>query len=145
MHPLGIHNRDLADDVYWIAIVKPKDPWGDDARVAKERLGKARIVTTEEVLGELLAALRKGPYLRNLAVKMVRSISSNPNVKVVPQSRDSFQKGLTLYDERRDKQYSLQDCISMNVMKSESLTEVLTNDDHFHQEGFTVLMPRKGQ
>lgn len=135
----------FADAVYWIAIVKPKDPWRDDARAAKERLGKTRIVTTEEVLGEILAALRKGPFLRRLAVKMVRAILSNPNVRVVPQSRDSFQKGLGRYDTRKDKNYSLQDCISMNVMESESITEVLTNDDHFHQEGFIVLLPRKGQ
>ena len=132
----------FADAVYWIAIARPKDPWCDAARAAKERLGKARIVTTEEVLGEFLAALRKGPSLRHTAVEMVRAILSNANVKVVPQSRESFQKGLDHYDARRDKQYSLQDFISMNVMKSESITEVLTNDHHFEQEGFTVLMTR---
>ncbi len=132
----------FADAVFWIAIARPKDPWCDAARAAKERLGKARIVTTEEVLGEFLAALRKGPSLRHTAVEMVRAILSNANVKVIPQSRDSFQKGLARYDARRDKQYSLQDCISMNVMESESVTEVLTNDHHFEQEGFTVLMRR---
>ena len=132
----------FADAVYWIAIVKPNDPWLIDAMAARKRLGKTRIVTTEEVLGELLAALRKGPFLRHLAVKMVRAILSNPNVRVVPQSRDSFQKGLVRYDARRDKHYSLQDCISMNVMESKSITEVLTNDHHFEQEGFTVLMTR---
>lgn len=132
----------FADAVYRIAIMKPRDPWGDAARAAKKRLGQARIVTTEEVLGEFLAALRKGPSLRHAAVKMVRAISSNANVKVVPQSRDSFLKGLALYDERGDKHYSLQDCISMNVMKSHSITEVLTNDHHFEQEGFTILMTR---
>ena len=132
----------FADAVYWIAIVKPRDQWRDAAKAAKKRLGKTRIVTTEEVLGELLAALRKGPHLRHLAVEMVRALLSNPNVRVVPQSRDSFQKGLVRYDARRDKHYSLQDCISMNVMESESITEVLTNDDHFEQEGFTRLMRR---
>ncbi len=132
----------FADAVYWIAIVKPRDPWRDAARAAKKRLGQARIVTTEEVLGEFLAALRKGPSLRHTAVKMVRAILSNPNVKVVPQSRDSFQKGLALYDARGDKQYSLQDCVSMNVMTAGSITEVLTNDHHFKQEGFTILMKR---
>lgn len=80
----------FADAVYWIAIVKPRDPWRDAAQAAKKRLGQARIVTTEEVLGEFLAALRKGPSLRHTAIKMVRAILSNPNVKVVPQSRDSF-------------------------------------------------------
>jgi len=30
----------------------------------------------------------------------------------------------------------------MNVMKAESLVEVLTKDHHFEQEGFTVLIKR---
>lgn len=34
------------------------------------------------------------------------------------------------------------DCISMNVMKAELLEEVLTNDRHFEQEGFTVLIKK---
>jgi predicted nucleic acid-binding protein len=73
---------------------------------------------------------------------MVRSILENPNVKVIPQTRDSFLKGLTFYESRNDKQYSLIDCISMNVMKNESLVEVLTNDRHFEQEGYTVLIKK---
>ena len=132
----------FADAVYWIAIANPKDSWHNPARAANERVGKARIVTTEEVLVEFLTYMRKAPALRRTAVKMVRAVSSNPNIKVFPQSRDSFQKGLALYDARGDKQYSLQDCVSMNVMKSESITEILTNDHHFEQEGFTVLMTR---
>ncbi len=28
----------------------------------------------------------------------------------------------------------------MNVMKTESITDVLTNDHHFEQEGFNALM-----
>lgn len=28
----------------------------------------------------------------------------------------------------------------MNVMESEGVTDVLTNDRHFEQEGFTILM-----
>ena len=31
----------------------------------------------------------------------------------------------------------------MNVMEAESITEILTNDHHFEQEGFVVLMRRK--
>jgi predicted nucleic acid-binding protein len=49
---------------------------------------------------------------------------------------------LTFYESRNDKQYSLIDCISMNVMKNESLVEVLTNDRHFEQEGYTVLIKK---
>lgn len=131
----------LADAVYWIAIARPNDHWCQAAKDAYKQLGPARLVTTDEVLSEFLAALSKGgPALRKTAVRMVRKILSNANIKVIPQSRDSFQRGLNRYEERSDKHYSLQDCISMNVMESESITEVLTNDHHFEQEGFTVLM-----
>ena len=78
--------------------------------------------------------------MRKQAAKMVRLILENPNVTVIPQTRDSFLKGLTFYESRNDKEYSLIDCISMNVMKNESLVEVLTNDRHFEQEGYTVLI-----
>ena len=39
-----------------------------------------------------------------------------------------------------DKGYSLTDCISMNVMRRDGLIEVLTNDEHFTQEGFSCLL-----
>jgi predicted nucleic acid-binding protein len=45
-----------------------------------------------------------------------------------------------LYPARLDKGYSLTDCISMNVMRRDGLSEVLTNDEHFTQEGFRCLL-----
>ena len=50
---------------------------------------------------------------------------------VFPQSRASLLDALTLYKSRPDKEYSLTDCISMQTMRREGLTEVLTNDHHF--------------
>jgi predicted nucleic acid-binding protein len=131
----------FADTVYWIATVHPSDPWAASARKARTRLGPARMVTTDEVLTEFLAALsRGGPRLRQQAVKMVRAIMASPQVLVVPQSRESFLRGVDLYEHRLDKEYSLTDCSSMRVMRSEALSEILTNDGHFSQEGFRILM-----
>ncbi|MDY6803818.1 MAG: hypothetical protein SXA11_08435 [Cyanobacteriota bacterium] len=62
------------------------------------------------------------------------------NVEVVYQSYDLFNAGLQLYEQRLDKGYSMVDCISMVVMRYRSLTEVLTHDQHFKQEGFTILL-----
>ncbi len=53
--------------------------------------------------------------------------------------RESFISGLQLYRARSDKGYSMTDCISMQTMRREGLTEVLTNDRHFEQEGFRTL------
>jgi predicted nucleic acid-binding protein len=69
----------------------------------------------------------------------VRSLLVDPAIRVIPQSRTSFLAGLELYAERPDKGYSLVDCISMQTMRQEGLTDVLTNDRHFEQEGFRAL------
>jgi len=47
--------------------------------------------------------------------------------------------GLELYRARPDKGYSLIDCISMQTMRNEGITEALPNDRHCEQEGFRAL------
>jgi predicted nucleic acid-binding protein len=61
-------------------------------------------------------------------------------VTVYRQSRESFLAGLRLYEQRSDKAYSLVDCISMTTMRRHGISEVLTNDHHFTQEGFKVVL-----
>jgi predicted nucleic acid-binding protein len=73
-------------------------------------------------------------------VRLVREILADPDVEVVAQSHDSFLAGLTLYERRPDKQYSLVDCISMNVMRKKRIHDILTHDRHFAQEGFRRLL-----
>jgi len=134
----------FADSLYWVAIARPGDPWSAAAHKAKAEVGDVRIVTTDEVLSEFLTALSGGgPKLRRQAASRVREMISNPMVKVIPQSRDSFLGGLKFYELRGDKEYSLIDCISMNAMRSESIAEILTSDHHFEQEGFALLIKER--
>jgi predicted nucleic acid-binding protein len=69
--------------------------------------------------------------MRRKAVTNVQRILEDPGIRVVPQSRESFLAGMALDGSRPDKGYSLTDCISMQTMRREGLTEVLTNDRHF--------------
>jgi uncharacterized protein len=64
----------------------------------------------------------------------VREILNDPGIEVVAQSHESFLAGLALYERRPDKEYSLADCISMNIMRQRRIRDVLTNDRHFAQE-----------
>jgi predicted nucleic acid-binding protein len=101
------------------------------------------LVTTEEVLSEFLAAVSAhGDHARRLACQLVRAILADPAIEVAAQSHESFLAGLALYERRPDKEYSLTDCISMNVMRRRRIQEVLTNDRHFAQEGFKRLLDR---
>jgi predicted nucleic acid-binding protein len=61
-------------------------------------------------------------------------------VVVRQQSHQTFLDGLALYKRRLDKGYSLTDCISMEAMREEGLTRILTHDAHFAQEGFIILL-----
>ena len=131
----------FADAAYWIAVLRSGDQWHRSALAAREQLGDVSLVTTEEVLTEVLTGLSNyGSELRNQAVGMVRDILASPEVRVIQQTHETFLEGVSRYDERSDKTYSLQDCISMNLMDAEGITEVLTSDHHFEQEGFTILM-----
>jgi predicted nucleic acid-binding protein len=134
--------RVFADTLYWIAIFLPNDPWSQTAKSVD--LEYARLVTTEEVLSEFLTGVAAfGDRTRRLACELVRTILDSDEIGVIPQSHESFQGGLELYQRRPDKKYSLTDCITMNVMRREGITQILTNDHHFAQEGFQRLMPRK--
>ncbi|HAZ31477.1 MAG TPA: nucleic acid-binding protein [Dehalococcoidia bacterium] len=136
--------RVFVDTLHWVAILKPDDPWKPAAEKAIRTLGQARLVTSDAVLIEILAALAKGgPRLREVAVKTVRKIMSNPNIDVEPSTRSAFLSGLGRYENRLDKEYSLTDCISMDIMERAGITEVLTNDHHFEQEGFVVLIKKE--
>jgi len=42
--------------------------------------------------------------------------------------------------QRPDKEWSLTDCISLVVMNERGITDALTNDHHFEQAGFQILL-----
>ncbi|MDX2229976.1 MAG: hypothetical protein NW220_10080 [Leptolyngbyaceae cyanobacterium bins.349] len=61
-------------------------------------------------------------------------------MEVISQTHASFQSGVELFQSRLDKGYSLTDCISMQTMRQLGISEVLTHDKHFTQEGFVILL-----
>ena len=130
----------FADTFYWAALTNITDPAHAQAMELSRSLAPDRIVTTDEVLGEYLTFFAGArPSIRDRVGRNVAELIENLEVRVVPQSRESFLEGLELYRARPDKGYSLTDCISMQTMRKEGLTEVLTNDRHFEQEGFRAL------
>lgn len=133
--------RIFADTLYWVALLHRRDQWHHAALQASRALAGCQLVTTDEVLTEVLAAFcEAGPILRQRAAALVRRLHQRPAVTVRPQARATFLAGLALYEARPDKGYSLTDCISMEAMRQKGISEVLTHDDHFTQEGFTILL-----
>ena len=131
----------LADACYWVGLANRRDELHEAAQSASRSLGPFRIVTTDEVLVEFLNYFADfGDVMRRKAAELVRSVLEHPDVEVAEQTRESFLSGLAIYESRPDKGYSLTDCIAMAAMRQHGLTEVLTSDRHFEQEGFAILL-----
>ena len=131
----------FADTTYWIAKINPRDQWHDVAIQAEYELGVAQLVTTESVLIEVLNYFSSyRPEIREVATGTVERTIGNSEIDFVRQRVDDFLKGVRLYAARPDKDYSLTDCISMNVMSERGITDVLTHDRNFAQEGFRLLL-----
>ena len=135
--------RFFVDTFYWIALFSRRDRW--HARVAAFDAtldATDHLYTTDEIFTEFLAYYSLAtPRLRTRAARYVQTLLDTPGLMVLPQTRTGFLHALALYLARPDKHYSLTDCASMQVMRQEGLTEVLTNDRHFTQEGFQILFP----
>jgi uncharacterized protein len=133
--------RVFADTYYWIALLNDKDQGHAAAQAASQSLQQATIITTQEVLSEVLTHFSGfGRFMQQSSVIFIKNILTDPTIEVRPQSDQTFQSGLALYEARPDKEYSLTDCISMETMRHEGITDVLTHDSHFTQEGFTILL-----
>ena len=133
--------RVFVDTNYWIAVISPVDQWRSQALAASGLLGNASLITTDEILTEILNYFSEArKELRMRAADEVRTILLNQTVEVVSSSHIAFLNAIDLYEARPDKGYSLTDCISMNICRDRGITDVLTHDDHFRQEGFTVLL-----
>jgi predicted nucleic acid-binding protein len=81
-----------------------------------------------------------GSHLRAAAVALVVALRQSRSGLVWPQSPEQFQKAVLRYAQVKDKDWSLTDCASFEIMESEGIYEALTSDRHFAQAGFSVLL-----
>jgi len=128
----------FADTSYYIALTNPNDEYAAAACECTRELG-GELVTTAWVLTEVANHLRQAPN-RPLLLSLVADLRSDRRVTIVPPTLELFDRGLRLYGERPDKDWSLTDCISFVVMHERGISEALTGDHHFEQAGFTVLL-----
>jgi predicted nucleic acid-binding protein len=131
----------FADTFYWIALANPADASHQAAKNFDFTNPEAALVTTDEVFSEFLNYFADaGERKRGIVVGMFEEAMKHAGVEVLPQTRQSLLRGLDLYKGRSDKSYSLTDCISMMTMRERNITDVLTHDRHFAQEGFKILL-----
>jgi predicted nucleic acid-binding protein len=68
------------------------------------------------------------------------ALRQDRDVRVLMPDTEQFLAGISLYEARPDKDWSLTDCISFVVMEREKIGQALTADHHFEQAGFVALL-----
>jgi hypothetical protein len=128
----------FADTSFYVALLNARDITHARAVQAGKCL-ECPVLLTDFIILELGNAL-SGPGLRKLFTELVSDLRADPNVRIITASRDLLGRGLSLFSDRADKEWSLTDGTSFVAMKEEGLTEALTTDHHFEQAGFTALL-----
>ena len=93
------------------------------------------------VFVELLNSLSSGnPRERQAVVSAVQGFRNSDSVIVVPQTPDQFAIAFERYKQSADKNWSLTDCASFQIMETEHISAALTHNHHFVQAGFEALL-----
>lgn len=70
----------------------------------------------------------------------IRGIERNSRIEVLWVDQRIHRSGMDRLARRLDKTYTLCDAVSFVLMESFEITDALTTDRHFEQEGFTRLL-----
>lgn len=132
----------FVDSVYLIATYDLLDQWSEAAERLTDVFTSRPLVTTDGVFGEFLAhCSRFRPSRRRGAVQYVQELRSSQRIEVVELSADLVNEGLAAYaGEFLYSRLSLQDCVSILVMRKRGITDALTADREFSLAGINVLM-----
>jgi predicted nucleic acid-binding protein len=77
---------------------------------------------------------------RHIVRNLLADLEADPRVELVLPEPVLWRRGVDLYADRPDKEWSLTDCLSFVIMKDRGLTDALTADHRFIQAGFPALL-----
>lgn len=128
----------LLDTSGLLAYHSARESQHDEARALFR--GSGGRLTHSYVLAELVALAQARGILRPPVLRFIREMLSHPAVEVVWVSAAQNDAALALLEARPDKRYSLCDAVSFVLMREREVTDALTTDYHFEQEGFHRLL-----
>jgi uncharacterized protein len=128
----------FADTSYYIALLNPDDDLHAQAVAVTDTL-VGQVITSEWVLAELGGRLF-APRNRREFFRFVEDLRGDADIVIVGADKATFEAGLALYGRRLDKEWSVVDCISFNIMNERGISEALSTDHHFAQAGFKILL-----
>ena len=130
------------DAVYLIASFDAADQWRRSANELEDLVETRRLVTTDGVLSEFLAHCSRFEQDRRHGVaRYVQELRASDRIEIVELTSALVIARIEAYaGEFRYSRLSLQDCISILVMRQRGISEALTADREFTLAGINVLM-----
>ena len=130
----------LADTGFFIALAFRRDALHAQAHAWSASVAETMLVT-EHVLLETVNQL-SAPADRGRAAGLMDQVRRDSAFQFLEVDAKLFERGVAMHRERRDKGWSLTDCVSFLVMGDRGVTKALAYDTHFEQAGFEALLRR---
>lgn len=130
--------RVFADTSFFVAAIGPRDVYHQRA-LEFMRDYEGEVLTTDFVIvefGNYLFRIKDRPFFD----PVLKNIQENPQYRIIEATHILLERGIRLFIDRLDKEWSLTDCISFVVMEEYGVTESLTSDGDFEQAGFRALL-----
>ena len=127
----------FADSFYFLALLNDRD--AAHIKAVEFAATNRELATTAWVLTEVGDAF-SAPENRPAFIELIDMLRASPDARVIEASPELFARGIELFRQRPDKEWSVTDCISFIIMSDLGLTEALTGDRHFEQAGFRALL-----
>jgi predicted nucleic acid-binding protein len=128
----------LLDTSGLLCLHNRSEPLHRDARTLYHA---ARLrLTHNYVLAEFVALAHARRLPRMAALTFISDLVETPDIETVWVDEALHREAMALLMARPDKTYSLCDAVSFVLMRQRHVTEALTTDRHFEQEGFQRLL-----
>lgn len=103
---------------------------------------RRKFVTTNYIIHELVALLTSNHFHmpRSKVIEAINKIKSDASVEIVYIGQAIDNRAWALLEARPDKVWSLVDASSIIIMKDFGMTEALSTDRCFPQEGLIKLL-----
>ncbi len=98
------------------------------------------LLTTNYVLAEFVPLTHVRGLNREYVLKFLQTLVLLPRLELIWLDETLHARAMALLENRLDKTYSLCDAASFIVMRERQITQTLTTDKHFVQEGFIKLL-----
>jgi uncharacterized protein len=97
-------------------------------------------LTHSYIIAEYVALANARRFSRSSVLNFVVDLLSSPDIETVWVDEPIHRAAIELLIVRQDKTYSLCDAVSFILMRQRGITEALTTDRHFEQEGFVRVL-----